>query len=124
LPWPVELETALLVAQHRAFVAELPHAYQVYVARWLPQLLEAAGLEDIDATAFLNVRQAPLDVQSRAYLQCYLSNVRRQVEAYLTPSQLAEFDEFAQPLGDNSFLNTTALSLAVLDWKVSGRKPP
>jgi ubiquinone/menaquinone biosynthesis C-methylase UbiE len=123
LPWPVELEIELNAAGYRAHLAKSTHPWRYYMGRYLPEMLFASGLSDVQIRPWASHRMAPLDRNVRRHLISYLCELRREVAPYLTPRRLAEFDKLAQPYSEHFMVDRPGFGITILDWVIIGKKP-
>lgn len=123
LPWPVDLELAVRVAERAALAEQSDHPRKFYVGRQLVALFRAAGLVDIRARTFASDRQAPLDPDTRAFLAEYLKRLGESVRSRLTPERRAEFDRLADPASPDFLLDSPDFAATVVDRVVWGRRP-
>ena len=80
LPWPVELELAVRMAEWEAFRDESEHPRKFYVGRRLVGVFREAGLVDLSVCSFANSRIAPLDAAAtRTFLEEYLRDLSERV---------------------------------------------
>ncbi|HEX3659437.1 MAG TPA: methyltransferase domain-containing protein [Pirellulales bacterium] len=98
LPWPVDLELEVRVAELRAFAGETSRPGKYYVGRRLSGALLAEGLEHVGEKAWATTRQAPWSEADRTFLGEYLDNLRRRVLPVLDDAALARLDAW---LGDD-----------------------
>jgi ubiquinone/menaquinone biosynthesis C-methylase UbiE len=79
LPWPVELELAVRLAEWEALREEVAHPRKFYVGRRLVGVFREAGLVDLRVRSFASSRVAPLDEATRTFLGAYLEDLSGQV---------------------------------------------
>jgi ubiquinone/menaquinone biosynthesis C-methylase UbiE len=122
LPWPVDLELPLRVAELRAFSEETRDPSKYYVGRRLPALLAAAGLEPLTVATRAIDRQAPFGESEKALLQSYLEEVAHRVAPHLDPALLHELRRLTDPSSPAHMLRQPFLTMTWLNVLALGRK--
>lgn len=102
LPWPVELELAVKMAQLDALAATTPHWTKAYVGRNLAPLLREAGFEDIEVHTRSIDHSAPLSEDERLILRDYLESLRTLTWARLDAPARARFEAFERAFADQA----------------------
>jgi ubiquinone/menaquinone biosynthesis C-methylase UbiE len=123
LPWPVSLELPLRVAELRAFSEKTRDPSKYYVARRLPTVLAAAGLEPLKVATRAIDRQAPFGKAEHELLQSYLEEIAHRVAPYLDASLLQELRLLADPTSASHMLRQPHLTMTWLNVLALGRKP-
>lgn len=124
LPWPVELELAVRVAERDALAEESANHPKFYVGRRLRPILEEAGLVDVQKRTFATDRHAPMDEDVKIYLRGYLAEIAERVRPRLKGRLRADFEALVDESGPSALLNWPDLSITLLDHLVWGTKPP
>jgi hypothetical protein len=124
LPWPVALELPLRAAELRAFQAAGRAQQGFEVGRRLPAILAAAGLEPLRLTTHAFDRQAPLALQERELLRCYLEDLLQRVAPHVEPALLGELQLLVDPDSTKYLLRQPHLSMTWLCVLAMGRKGP
>jgi len=104
LPWPVELELAIRTAELQKWRRASGKHQGYYIGRRLVGLLIDAGLTQVVDRAATFVRQAPLDADSRDFLEAHLLAVERRVGDSLSWQTCDELHELIHAKG-KSWLN-------------------
>jgi SAM-dependent methyltransferase len=122
LPWPADLELALLQAQ-LAGLRRRPNGPDKYFAgRRLAALLEDAGLVTRSVTPFCCVRRAPLDADERCYLDGLLDDLRQKASPYLAPADRERFEILADPRSHHYLPDRPDFHVTYLDVLAVGRR--
>lgn len=122
LPWPVELEIELQAAAYRAHSAISNNAHNYYLNRIMPEMLRTAGLRRVDARPWIIHRSAPLNENVQNHLLGYFADLRHDVESYLAPRLLDEFDALTRPSSEDFLLDHPGFNVTILDWLIRGEK--
>ena len=96
LPWPVEMEPALLQALPAASNARYGKASTLFASRYLRRMIRSAGLKPLQKRTITADRHAPFDTATQSFLESHLASLRSFVEPYLEP-----------PTARNTFLALT-----------------
>ncbi len=120
LPWPVELELAVRVAEFEAIVERSAHPRKHYVARQLPMLFTMAGLERPWIRSFAHDRIAPLPPDERLLISGYLRDLGQRVRHRLSPDLKTLFDHTVDPESPGSMLRVPDLAFTWIDQLVIG----
>jgi len=123
LPWPVELELEVRLAELEAFRAQTSQPRKFYVGRRLSPLLREAGLEHIAEKAWASVHQPPLTDDERLFLSLYLVALRDRVAQHLRQAMLERLDRLVEPTSPNFLLDQPDVAIVCLDRLVWGVKP-
>jgi ubiquinone/menaquinone biosynthesis C-methylase UbiE len=123
LPWPVEVELAVRLAEWESLRDESDHPRKFYVGRQLVGVFRRAGLVDLHVRSFASSRVAPLDAPARTFLGEYLRDLRERVAPRLQAPMRERFDRLADPKSPESLLDQPDLSLTVVDHVIHGRVP-
>ena len=123
LPWPIEVELAVRVAEMRALAAMSDHPRKFYVGRNLRRVLRRAGMEAIEARTWATDRHAPLDGDVRAYLTEVLKRLRDRVAEGLPEATRARFKGLTDPDSEEFFLDDPDFAMTCIDEVAWGRKP-
>ena len=124
LPWPVHLELPLRAAEFRSFLEKGRNSSRYYVARRLPAILAAAGLEPLRMTTHAFDRQAPLGKAEQNLLQSYLKEVKERVAPYLGASLFQELRQLVDSGSPQHLLGEPHLTMTWLSVLAFGRKRP
>lgn len=122
LPWPIGLELPLRAAELRAFSEKARDPSKYYVARRLPAVLAAAGVEPLNVTTRAFDRQAPFGESERELLQSYLEETARRVAPYLDASLLQELRQLGDARSSQHMLRQPYLTMTWLNVLALGRK--
>lgn len=122
LPWPVHLELPLRAAELRWFLEGSRDSSKYYVARRLPAVLAAAGLEPLWMTTHAFDRQAPLGEAEQDLLQSYLEEVADRAASYLDAALLQELRQLVDPASTQHLLGQRHLTMTWLNVLAFGRK--
>ena len=123
LPWPVEVELAIRLAEWEAHRDESSHPRKFYVARRLVGIFREAGLVDLSVRAFASSRLAPLADAERTFLAEYLDGLRERVASRLDPENLDKFLKLVDA-GSPSYLpDQPDFHLTIVDHVIQGRVP-
>ncbi len=123
LPWPIELELAVRVAQWDALRAEVPRPGKFYVGRRLITVFREAGLVGLRIRTFATDRVAPLAPAGREFLAIYLDTLRDQVSSRLDRPMQALLDDLATPGRPAYLLDQTDFAATLIDHVVHGTRP-
>jgi demethylmenaquinone methyltransferase / 2-methoxy-6-polyprenyl-1,4-benzoquinol methylase len=123
LPWPIGLELPLRVAELRAFSEKTRDPSKYYVARRLPAVLAAVGVEPLNVTTRAFDRQAPFGESEQELLQSYLEEIARRVAPYLDPSLLQELRQLGDATSSQHMVRQPHLTMTWLNVLALGRKP-
>lgn len=123
LPWPVDLELEVRVAELRAFAGESSRPRRYYVGRGLSAQLLAAGLQHVGEKAWATTRQAPLAQADRKLICQYLDNLRDRVAAMLEPDVLARLDAWLGEASGRPVVDRPEFTTVWLDRLCWGIKP-
>ncbi len=97
LPWPVEVELAVRIAERAGFAGESQSPRKFYVGRRLRQVFETAGLRDVRRRTWAIDRQAPLDAPTRAFLVEYLRDLHARARPHLATDHASRADRYLDP---------------------------
>ena len=120
LPWPVEVELAVRLAEWAALNDRL-HPRKFYVGRRLVELFRQVGLVEVTVRTFASDRIAPLDPDVRTFLAEYLRQLRVVVADRLDPAIRDRFDSLVDPASGEYLPDAPNLALTVIDHVVRGR---
>lgn len=123
LPWPIELELAVRMAEYQALASQSGYPSRFYVGRRLHVLLRQAGLGELVDKAWTTNRQSPLGPHDREFLTHYFSDLRQRVASRLPPERLERLERLITPGGPEFLLDSPALTITSIDRMVWGRKP-
>ena len=123
LPWPIEVELAVRLAELQAFVEASDRPGKYYVGRLLLPIFRAAGLEDVHLRTYATDRKGPLGPAERTYLTHYLKALRGRVAAHLEPAPLARLDRLIDTSSAEYLLDGPDLAVTFLDQVVWAIKP-
>jgi ubiquinone/menaquinone biosynthesis C-methylase UbiE len=123
LPWPVELELGVRVAELLALKKKAGRAGKYYVGRMLRRVFRVAGLEKIESHTFATDRAAPLKPDDRAFFTEYLANLARRAASSLDAPIKAEFDRLVDPRSSSFLLTDPDFTATCIDHVVWGRRP-
>ena len=98
LPWPVDLELHLRVAELKYFQATASRPGKFYAGRWLSRLLRQAKFVRPQERSFAYTRQQPLSADAEEFFQSYLHGLRERVEPWLKPKALQRLERLTDPL--------------------------
>ncbi len=123
LPWPIELELAVRVAERRALGESVARPGKFYVGRRLIPVFREAGLVDVQIRTFATDRVAPLASAEREYLRLYFDNLRDRVSLNIDTSFRDQLEEVTTP-GSPAYLpDRPDFSVTLIDRVVHGRRP-
>jgi ubiquinone/menaquinone biosynthesis C-methylase UbiE len=122
LPWPVEVELAMRIAEFTALSGET-RPRKFYVARQLRHVFHQAGLESVKAHTFIADRAAPLGEDERIYLGEYVEKLANSVMPHLEGAMRGRVQTLTDPASAGFILNDPELTVACIDYLVWGRKP-
>ena len=123
LPFPIEVELSMRVAELHYLAEKSDHPQKFYVARQLSRVCRTAGLEKIESRAFATDRAAPLSHDERTFFAEYLRDLSHRVAAHLHGPARATFDLLVDPHSRNFLLDDPDLTATCIDHVVWGRKP-
>lgn len=123
LPWPVEVELAVLRAELCDFAAESDRPRKYYIGRQLCRVFHAAGLVGCRKRTWATDRQAPLGPSVRGFLEKYLLDLKGRTLPRLKPPIAATFERLVDPSSDEYLLDAPGLSVTCIDHVVWGTKP-
>ncbi len=123
LPWPSDLELALRTAELEALSGLPGRGEKFYVARRLPAVVAAAGLEPLTFRTQAIDRQAPFDPNLKVFIKAHLDRLRERVNPYLEHSRAREFAELLDPENPASMTRQPFASLTWLNRLVCARRP-
>ena len=121
LPWPVELELAVRLAEWESHRDETAHPRKFYVGRQLVGVFRKAGLVDLRVRSFARSRVAPLDAPVRTFLGEYLRDLGERVASRLDMKMREQFHLVADPGSPDCLLDRPDLHLTVIDHLIHGR---
>ncbi len=123
LPWPIEVELAVRVAELAGFAEESDRPRKFYVGRSLRQVLREAGLGEIRGQTWAADRAAPLGPAEQTFLREYFRDLRDRVAPHLKPSMLDRLDRLIDTQSEDYLPDRPDFALTVIDRLVWGRKP-
>jgi ubiquinone/menaquinone biosynthesis C-methylase UbiE len=122
LPWPADLELALQQMVRGGFRRKHGNPEQLEAGRRLGKLLRKAGFEPIHRVTCATDRHWPLDEAEQAYLEKYLTWLRRLGGAKLAPDVHREFERLTDPGSPDFLLHQPDFEMTCLDIVRIGRK--
>ncbi len=123
LPWPVDVELAVRMAEWAVLRAQVPNPTKFYVGRRLITLFAEAGLVDRKVQTFAADRVAPLDPDSRTFFAEYLQQIRTNVAPTMDTAARADLERWIDPESPDYLLDSPTFAATVIDHVVQGRKP-
>lgn len=123
LPWPIEVELAVRIAELRSFIKTSDEPRKYYVGRQLCQAFHRSGLVGCRRQAWASNRQAPLGADERTFLGAYLENLRGRVRPHLRGEARKVFERLVDAEGGDYILDDPDLTVTCLDHLVWGSKP-
>jgi len=123
LPWPIEVELSVRVAELRALTDTSDKPRKFYVGRQLRRLFRRAGLDGIQTRTFASDRVAPLGSNERTFLTEYLKSLSELIATYLDGQIRSEFDRLVDPHSSEFMLDDADLTTTCINYVVWGRKP-
>lgn len=123
LPWPVDVELAVGLAEWQELVDESAEPRKFYVGRRLVHVFLKAGLVEPKIRSFATDRVAPIEGDARTFLDEYLAELRERVGPRLEPSMLDRFERLVAPGSPDAMLEGPDLAVTWIDHVVSGRVP-
>ena len=122
LPWPIEVELSVRVAELQALTDTSDKPRKFYVGRQLRRVFRKAGLERIEMCTFASDRVAPLGPNERTFFTEYLKSLSERIAMYLDGPIRAEFDRLVDPNSSGFILDDSDLMATCIDYVVWGRK--
>ncbi len=125
LPWPIEVELAVRVAELESLAASVEKPRKFYVGRELREVFRKAGLHEIRTRTFATDRGSPLSEDERTYFAEYLRRLSQRVAPRLQGAISERFADLVDPdsadflLDDPDFLATSIDHVA---WGRVGRE--
>jgi ubiquinone/menaquinone biosynthesis C-methylase UbiE len=123
LPWPIEVELSMRVAELQALTNTSDKPRKFYVGRQLRRVFRTAGLERIQTRTFASDRVSPLGPNERTFLTEYLKRLSERIAMYFDGPIRAEFDRLVNPDSSGFMLDDPDLTTTCIDYVVWGRKP-
>ncbi len=123
LPWPVELELAIRMAELEDLVENVARPRKFYVGRRLREVFRKAGLERIQVRTFAADRMSPLGPDERLHFSEYLKALEGRVSARLKGSFREAFQRRIDPDSKDYLLDDPDLVATTIDHLVSAVKP-
>lgn len=97
LPWPVDLELAILQAVRDASQHLYGDPFRLCPGRYLRPLFDAAGFQCYRKKSFALDRQAPLSETDYLYLQYYLESLWSLIRDYVNSTIAADLQTYINP---------------------------
>ena len=123
LPWPIEVELSVRVAELRNLAEKSNQPQKFYVARQLRRLCRTAGLVEIESRTFAMDRLAPLAYDEREFFTAYLNDLSQRAMRYLDGPVRARFGKLVNPHSKEFVLDDPDLAATCIVQLVLGRKP-
>jgi hypothetical protein len=121
LPWPPALELAIRRAELDALTQSSSVPAKYYVGRRLNELFRYVGLRGTQVEVRTTVRQAPLDVDERTFLQGYLCELGCRVIPHLDIADLLRFNALVSGGSPDCMMERDDLTVTWLDVLAVGR---
>ena len=103
LPWPIEIERSLCLAELVSHIERSRKPRKFYVGRHLLEPFHAVGLSNCWQRTWTFDRQAPLEANERAFFVHHIRELRELTRPHLSPEILDDFERLACP-ESNSYL--------------------
>jgi ubiquinone/menaquinone biosynthesis C-methylase UbiE len=123
LPWPVEIELALCLAEYKSLQARQARPRKYYIGRNLRDLFVKAGLKPQRKKLYAWHREVPLGPHETRFLKLYLSDLWKRTHRYLESSIYKQAEDYFNPSSKDYLLRRPQLTLTCLDHLVWGKKP-
>lgn len=123
LPWPPELELALMESQRRGFARKHGHPEQMHVGRQLGRILAEAGFQPLRRIILTANRQGIPTGELRTFLRAYFAELRDRVRLDLSQEELRQFDRHTDPALKSSFFHDPHFEMSTLEFVFLGMRP-
>jgi ubiquinone/menaquinone biosynthesis C-methylase UbiE len=97
LPWPAEFELRLQAALQDACRDHYGSATKTYISRRMRRWLRTAGFDPVQRASYTADRSAPLDADTRRYLDVYLREYADFVRDFLSPNDRELLQRLTDP---------------------------
>jgi ubiquinone/menaquinone biosynthesis C-methylase UbiE len=122
LPWPPELELALRTAEYAYLSESTPAPEKYYVARRLPEIFTAAGIEPLHSKINCSTRRPPFGEHLLKFLDSYLTRLDSRVAGRLDPSQARQFARMTDRGSDQYLLRQPGMMIGWVNTIAWGRR--
>lgn len=123
LPWPIEVELSMRVAELQALTDTSGKPRKFYVGRQLRHMFRGAGLERIQTRTFATDRVAPLGSDERTFLTEYLKRLSERIAMYFDGPSRGEFNRLVDTKSSTFILDDPDLTTTCISYVVWGHKP-
>jgi ubiquinone/menaquinone biosynthesis C-methylase UbiE len=123
LPWPIELELLLRDAEYRALVDAGPRPSRYYIGRRLPQVMAAAGLEQVRFRTQCIDRMSPLDAPLTEFLEAHLERMGERVRSHLEEQVWDRCDMLHDRDARRAWFSEPTFTMSWLNVLAVGHKP-
>lgn len=122
LPWPMELEMALVQAERKGFAQLYGHPDQMHFGRGMGRILGQAGFQFVNRLTLSADHHGVPTSDLRFFLKAYFSELRNRVHRDLKTENLQQFDRLTDPDSGDSFFQDPHFEMTWLEFISLGRK--
>ena len=122
LPWPIEVELSVRVAELQALTDKSAKPRKFYVGGRLRRVFREAGLERIKTRTFATDRVAPLGSDEKTFFTEYLKSLSQRIAMYFDGPIRGQFDRLVDPHSGEFLLDDCDLMTTCINYVVWGRK--